>query len=254
MKTRIPRTILPLITVFVFVADTQAGRWLSRDPIHDGAGFVQRDPAPQYQFIDRRNEPNIYAFVRNNPLTYIDRLGLQCASCASAQLPSSQSCPIPSSSGNTAPSQSISSSTISNPAGYNDFPSWFNNPADEGKPCCCKPPASLLAFQRNQQISRFTINMGIFVFLSGCYKDYANVWWTCWRPDGTAGIMPQCNNSSSCQLNVAGVTFPYIGNLSTGPHITKAYIRYLSCENGRWVKNIQSDGRTYVWSNGTWTW
>jgi hypothetical protein len=62
---RIARLILPLLAVMISVANTQAGRWLSRDPIEDGAGFVQRDP-----------QPNIYAFVDNNPVIMVDPFGL----------------------------------------------------------------------------------------------------------------------------------------------------------------------------------
>jgi hypothetical protein len=66
--------------------------------------------------------------------------------------------------------------------------------------------------------------------------------------------MPGFNNQTSASLDVYGITIPGVGDLSTGPHITQAYIRYLSCENGKWVKHKESKGRTYVWHDGQWTW
>jgi hypothetical protein len=73
----IHKAVLAVTATIIVAADAHAGRWLSRDPIEDGAGFVQRDPLPQPQFISQqRNEPNLYAFVRNNPIDSIDLLGL----------------------------------------------------------------------------------------------------------------------------------------------------------------------------------
>jgi len=39
--------VVTIIVTLIVVSDARAGRWLSRDPIQDGAGFVQRDPMPQ---------------------------------------------------------------------------------------------------------------------------------------------------------------------------------------------------------------
>jgi len=139
--------------------------------------------------------------------------------------------------------------------GYHDIPDWFRNPPDEGKPCCCKPPAKLKRFERvDDPPSRTRISMRIIVELEGCYKDLAIGWWTCWRPDGSGGWMPGFENKTSAYLKVYGITIPGVGDRSTGPHLTLAIIRYLSCENGRWVKYKMSRGRTYIWSNGNWTW
>jgi hypothetical protein len=38
---------LALVGVVFLTADARAGRWLLRDPIQEGAGFVARDPVPQ---------------------------------------------------------------------------------------------------------------------------------------------------------------------------------------------------------------
>jgi len=68
---------LTFIAVLSVVGEARAGRWLSRDPIQDGAGFVERDPMPQTELdIDQGNELNLYAFVANNPVSQIDPLGL----------------------------------------------------------------------------------------------------------------------------------------------------------------------------------
>jgi len=49
----IQKFVLAITATIIVAADAHAGRWLSRDPIQEGAGFVQRDPNP-------------YAFVLNN--------------------------------------------------------------------------------------------------------------------------------------------------------------------------------------------
>ena len=70
---------LIVVGVGVLAADAQAGRWLSRDPIQEGAGFVQRDPVPPVEFgpaIEPRNEPNLYVFVRNDGINSLDSFGL----------------------------------------------------------------------------------------------------------------------------------------------------------------------------------
>ena len=81
MKT-IQKITLAITTTIIVVADAQAGRWLSRDPIEEGAGFVQRDPMPQWKFFTpKQNEPNLYTFVRNDPLSRFDFLGLCAGKC-----------------------------------------------------------------------------------------------------------------------------------------------------------------------------
>ena len=88
MKT-IQKVVLAITTTIIVATDAHAGRWISRDPIQEGAGFVQRDPMPQLNIIpQRRNEPNLYVFVRNNPANLIDPLGLH---VYKVQLPSSVS-------------------------------------------------------------------------------------------------------------------------------------------------------------------
>jgi hypothetical protein len=62
------KIVLTITATIIVAADAHAGRWLSRDPIQDGAGFVQRDLLP--------NEPNLYAFVANNSINSIDAFGL----------------------------------------------------------------------------------------------------------------------------------------------------------------------------------
>jgi hypothetical protein len=65
------KIVLTITATIIVAADAHAGRWLSRDPIQEGAGFVQRDPLP--------NDPNLYAFVDNNPVIFVDPLGLYLA-------------------------------------------------------------------------------------------------------------------------------------------------------------------------------
>lgn len=62
------KAVLAVTAIIIVAADAHAGRWLARDPIQEGAGFVQRDPM--------HNEPNLYAFIANNPVGNVDFLGL----------------------------------------------------------------------------------------------------------------------------------------------------------------------------------
>jgi hypothetical protein len=69
----IQKAVLALSATIIVAADAHAGRWLSRDPIEEGAGFVQRDPMPEMDFTPYlRNEPNLYVFVANNPINATD--------------------------------------------------------------------------------------------------------------------------------------------------------------------------------------
>ena len=73
----IQKVVLVITTTIILVADVQAGRWLSRDPIDEGEGFVERDPVSQDEFVPQhRNEPNVYVFVRNDAMNTIDPFGL----------------------------------------------------------------------------------------------------------------------------------------------------------------------------------
>jgi RHS repeat-associated protein len=219
-----PTTDLVLYEYRVYSPST--GWWLSRDPIGELGGY------------------NLYGFVGNSPLNKVDRLGLR-DDPGPTTPPCTPGCPI----------CSPPPDPPKGKPGYHDIPYWFEHPVDEGKPCCCEPPGKLKKFERTDDPpTRTKLSFKIDVQLEGCYKDLAIVWWTCWRPDGSGGYMPGFNNQTSASLDVYGITIPGVGDLSTGPHITQAYIRYLSCENGKWVKHKESKGRTYVWHDGQWTW
>lgn len=71
----IQKVVLTITATIIAVADAHAGRWLSRDPIQEGAGFVERDSMPMIDFIG--SEPNLYAFIGNAPINYIDPFGLE---------------------------------------------------------------------------------------------------------------------------------------------------------------------------------
>jgi hypothetical protein len=63
-----PKLVLALAAGLLLAADAQAGRWLSRDPLQEGAGFVARDAI--------QREPNPYVFVLNDSVNKIDPFGL----------------------------------------------------------------------------------------------------------------------------------------------------------------------------------
>jgi hypothetical protein len=73
----VQRAVLVIATLTVVAADVHAGRWLSRDPIEEGAGFVQRDPMSGFETtLEPRNEPDLYVFVGNDAINSIDPFGL----------------------------------------------------------------------------------------------------------------------------------------------------------------------------------
>ena len=186
------------------------GRWVNRDPIAEAGGV------------------NLHAMVRNRPVDQSDPFGL-------TNDPGDWGWPsVPAVPG------------IKGAYGIEyPIPDWFNNPPDEGKPCCCSPPAELTDFGRSDSPGFFFITMNAHFKISGCYKDVALLWWTCWRPNGTAGVIPDCVNSLSCTF------FAGTSGLM-GPYITFAKLRYLSCENSKWVKHQANDGHTYFWGWGGW--
>jgi hypothetical protein len=86
---RLQVVVLTIIATLIVVSEARAGRWLSRDPVQDGAGFVQRDPVPQTplsfynpstghrkRHLSRGNLDPAYVFVNNDAINQIDPLGL----------------------------------------------------------------------------------------------------------------------------------------------------------------------------------
>jgi RHS repeat-associated protein len=68
-----------VISILLLAVNSYAGRWLTRDPI----GFMELDPRPTLPWMsvpatsfDYRGQINLYDYVLNNPINYIDPLGL----------------------------------------------------------------------------------------------------------------------------------------------------------------------------------
>ena len=89
--------VLAITGTIIVAANAHAGRWLSRDPIQEGAGFVQRDPIaePGFAVLQKaqasrqigisshwlpknfsNGDFNSYGFVKNDPISQFDYLGL----------------------------------------------------------------------------------------------------------------------------------------------------------------------------------
>jgi hypothetical protein len=119
------------------------------------------------------------------------------------------------------------------------------HPADEGKPCCCKDGPAKITVKRTDDYTdyanRFVINMRIDLQITGCYKDLFVIWDTCWRYDAyyngteSAGAMWNYLNSTSAEFMAWGTRYR-----------TKAHIRLLSCEGGKWKVRGAKAGRGYV--------
>lgn len=104
---------------------------------------------------------------------------------------------------------------------------------------------------RIDNVAWYSIDMKInLYFTGGPHKELIVLWETCGRRwDRTVGYMPQCNNSTSCTLNV-GFWRRFAGN-----YLTSARISYLSCVNGRWkTQPVVIAMRNYDGSHGGWTW
>lgn len=184
--------------------------------------WLSRDP------MEEKGGPNLYGFVRNDPENLFDSLGLIDWGKPGA---------IP------------GTPTVNGM--YYPIPAWFYHPADEGKPCCCKPPGTH-SWSRADSTGFLSITMGLDLKINGCYKDLTLLWTVCWHPVSTlsgtetAGVILGCVNQTSCTFSV----IPW-----GGPYITNAWLRYLACENGKWVKHEDNLGRTFfhTWYGG-WTW
>jgi hypothetical protein len=91
----------------------------------------------------------------------------------------------------------------------------------------------------------WTIHMKLDLQIDGPYKDLQVYWTTCWRIDGTSGIIPTCSNKTGCDFPT--ITYGNIG----GPYVTTARIFWLSCEGGKWTKKKHIAGGAYTF-DGKW--
>ncbi len=210
------------------------GDWPSRDPIEERGGL------------------NIYGFLRNDSISRINPLGNEdrCGPKEPHELSDPlDMCPA----GPPAPPKPGDTDRM------HPVPPWFDNPSDEGKPCCCTPSAKLTKFRRTDPpptkgkvdstgYQAWTINLSVNIQLEGCYKDLAVLWWTCRREGNQdSGIISWCLNSTTCSF----ATHDY--GATAGPYLTHVRIRYLPCEGGKWVKKKQKGaGLTYTWAHSHW--
>jgi hypothetical protein len=196
---------------------------MSRDPVGEGAGA------------------SLLLVVHNDPLGSFDPLGL------------TEDPPPPS---ENPPPDTINQGKETL---YRLDQVWFLHPPDEGKPCCCEPPASLTKLARTDPVPTYsgksgTLHLTMDYEITGCWKDVAFIWFSCTRPATSptttpleSGRIPTCDRALSCDL-----TLPTHPNAWT-PVITGVRIRYLSCEggqNGTWVLKWKHKTITYTDAGG----
>ncbi|MEZ5328779.1 MAG: hypothetical protein R3F19_27350 [Verrucomicrobiales bacterium] len=233
-----------------FTIDVTVSCWLSRDPIGERGGL------------------NLYGFVGNDGVNSVDVLGRAVFSDGSGIIASRRpqlSDPVQSSDPRRWENGRNPLVVIGEQPGF-DFEivdgakkylidKEFDNFPDEGKSCNAgdKGPGKVVKFERNDQktdsILSF-IRMGLDLKLEGCFKDVKIRWWTCHRRLGKeAGYLRECNDKNQCDI---GNVF-HIGNWkNSGPHITYTYVRYLSCEDGKWVRKELTTGITYHSIDSKW--
>jgi len=100
-----------------------------------------------------------------------------------------------------------------------------------------------------------TIKMKIDLEIQGPYKHLRIAWKTCFRPDGTCGFKPDCNNSKTCSIK--GVNFDVIKG-ATNNYQTGTRIAFLSCEcpnkKWLWVKKMYKIQREARFGRGIFKW
>lgn len=175
------------------------GRWLIRDLIEEEGGL------------------NLYGIVRNDIVDSCDYLGY------------SPCCTGPTW-GKSGTFQTVTETTSGHSyvRYYLSEPNWFDTRKDQGKPCSCQPANATMS--RTDKVHWRSIDMSVNIsWTGGPYKDAVLLWFTCYRPNGTAGYIPKCVNSLTCTFK-PGFWRRYWDNYVTGAELT-----YLSCENGVWT-------------------
>ncbi len=261
MKTRMFLAVVALLGLF-FWQEAQAfynpssGRWLSRDPLEEpgfglvvaglqSAGVELHDVAfeERYNLHVERSRANLYAFVANVPTTKFDRLGLYGED------------DYPRNWGNPGP---ITSRKGAYGPMYDTQPNWFMHNPDEGKPCCgccadgrAKDGPARMRGSREDEVALSAIGMVLDLHITGCYKDLFLIWDTCWRFDSvpwgseSSDAIPDAVNSLTARIWAWGTVYR-----------TKAHVRLLSCENGKWKSRGAMFGRSYTRSTflSIWSW
>ena len=209
------------------------GRWPNRDPIGE-VGFRLLIAGQQLYLVGISDDDieevnrtfseagglNPYGFCANAPVARIDRLGLDYNWGTPGPIPPPEPGPY-------------------GPF-YNPMPDWFAHLPDEGKPCCCSPPAKITV-KRTDTVGLLQIGMQIDLQITGCYKDLFVIWDTCWRKmdppwkgEESGALWKDLNSTSS--------VFPAYGTV----YRTKAHVRLLSCEDGKWKVRGAKAGRGYT--------
>ena len=178
-------------------------RWvLQRRYAYDAtevAMWPNRDP------LQEKGGLNLYGFVGNNGVNSVDYLGLDDYF-----------------------------------DGYIPVPPYY--PKDEGKPCCCLKPANI-QFTVGDDGSKegdgttpgmFRVKM-TFAKKEGCYESLEIRWRTCWRVDGTGGLLPQFNDTTT-------MSFPSGPPAKMGSWAVAGMVRYLACEGGKWKVHEDQKG------------
>ncbi len=209
----------------------EISRWLNRDPIGE------------------RGSVNIYSLANNNAVNHRDVLGLYFWGSPGTY----DATPTLYIQATFWSETTLQTNVVINydilPATNPNGPWMSIRPGEDDN--CFDEPATLAWSRTDVVYSWFAsqINMKVDLsFSGGGHRELVLSWFTCVRPDNTAGYVPYCRNKTTC-------TIPgFVGQGVGGWYQTYAQVAYQSCEGCKWKTKTDIRMRKYKPSFPGWTW